>query len=277
MRFQRIIEQTYFTPWLITEQGWQSIHSLVESRVLNQRSERPAEDIFGDKLPQMAIEGSIATIPIYGVIGRKLGMIEKSCGAIDTLDISDELGSAMMNPRVKHIILDVDSPGGTVSGVPELAQQIADASKTKNVVAFANDMMASAAYWISAGASRIYAAPSSTVGSIGVFMPHIDQTERFKQAGIRVDLIKAGKFKGAGYPGTSLTDEQRAMLQDDVNATHEQFKAFVKTHRTKAQDSAMEGQVLNGNKAAEAGLVTNIIGSIEELKASLVDNQARAL
>lgn len=269
MRFQRIIEHTYFTPWLITEQGWQSVHSLVEAHVIRERAVRPTEDIFGGELAVMTVEGGVATIPIHGVIGRRMGMLEKSCGAVDTLDVAEDLNSAMVNPMVKSIILDVDSPGGTVSGVPELAQQIADAAKKKNVVAFANDLMASAAYWVSAGARRVYATPSSTVGSIGVFMPHIDQTKRFEQAGLRVDLIKSGKFKGAGYPGTALTEEQRALLQTGVNETHEAFKGFIKSYRTRAQDEAMEGQVFSGTKGQEVGLVTNIIGSLDELKRAL--------
>lgn len=269
MRFQRIIEQTYFTPWLITEQGWQSVHAIVEAHVLERRAERPTEDIWGDPLPVMTVADGIATIPIHGVIGRKLGMLEKSCGAVDTQDISADVQSALANHSVRSIILDVDSPGGTVSGTPELAQEIADANKQKPVYAFANDLMASAAYWLSAGAQKVYASPSATVGSIGVFMPHVDRTKAFEAAGIKVDLIKSGKYKGAGYPGTSLSEEQRALLQADVNETHDAFKAFVKTYRKTAKDDAMEGQVFSGAKASAAGLVTSIVNSMADLRARL--------
>lgn len=271
MRFQHIIEQTYFRKWLITEQGWQAVHKLVEARVLKQNAERPTEDLWGDPLPVMTIENGIATIPVHGVISRKIGQIEKTCGAVDVLDISADIKAAIDSNSVRLILLDVNSPGGTVGGVPELAQQIADAAQQKHVCAYANDLMASAAYWLSAGATEIVASPSSTVGSIGVFMPHVDMTARYEQAGLRVDLIKSGIHKGAGYPGTALTEEQRALLQADVDETHEEFRAFIRAHRSLAKDEAMEGQCFSGKGAAEAGLVTGLVSSIEELKARLVD------
>lgn len=270
MRFQHVIEAVYFSPWLITPAGWASIDSLVSARILNQpKAERPTEDYFGDPLPQMTIAGGVATIPIHGVIGVGLGTFEKSCGAVDTQDISDELAQAVNTPSVRRIILDMNSPGGTVGGVPELAAQIVAANATKPVDAFVGPgcLNCSAAQWITAGCRGIYAASSATVGSVGVYLPVVDRTKFYEAMGVKVDLIKAGKFKGMGYPGTSLSGEQRDYLQSDIDATHAEFKAFVQSHRTRVPDDALEGQTFSGRQGAEVGLVTGLRNSLDELLA----------
>lgn len=270
MRFQRIIEQVYCRPWLITGAGWDAVHRLVADRITNPKAERPTEDIWGDPLPQMEIRGSTAIIPVDGVIGRKMGMMEKSCGGVDCLDISDDLRKAVQNPAVRSIVLDVNSPGGTVGGVPELANEVRDAAKVKKVVAFANDTMCSAAYWISAGAQSIYATPSSDVGSIGVFVPWIDRSAAYEQAGLSVEIIRSGKYKGMGYPGTSLTDDQRALIQASVDSTYEQFAGFVKANRGKRiTDEVLQGQSFSGADASENGLVTGLVSGMGELLAKL--------
>jgi len=269
MRFQRIIEHVYCSPWLISAAGWDSVHRLVSERILKPKAERPEEDFFGDELPQMKIVGTTAIIPVDGVIGRKLGMMEKSCGATDTLDIEEDLKSALANPSVKNIVLDVNSPGGTVSGVPELAQAIANADKSKPVIAFANDMMCSAAYWISAGARRVVATPSASVGSIGVFVPWVDKSKAYEAMGLSVDIIKAGKYKAMGYPGTSLTSEQRGFIQADVDSTHAEFRSFVKQYRTSVGDESMEGQTFSGKDASSVKLVGQLVSSMDELLSQL--------
>lgn len=267
MRFQRIIERVYCSPWLITAQGWESIHRLVAERVLKPAAERPTEDLFGDPLPVMTIKGNTAIIPVAGVIGRKLGMFEKSCGAVDTMDIADDIKRAVANPGVRNIVLDVDSPGGCVGGVPELGTLIADCPKP--VFAFANDCMCSAAYWISAGAKAIYATPSSDVGSIGVFIPWVDKSAAYEQMGLSVEIIKAGKFKGMGYPGTSLSTDQRDLLQASVDETYADFTSFVTKYRSKVTSDSMQGQSFKGSKAAEVGLVSGIVDDMDALLARI--------
>ena len=115
----------------------------------------------------------------------------------------------MANPNVQRIVLDIDSPGGTVAGTPEAAAQIAAANKVKRVDAWTGNLMCSAAYYLAAGCRGVYAAPSATVGSIGVYLPVVDRSEMYKAMGVKVDIIKSGKYKGMGFPGTSLTDDQR--------------------------------------------------------------------
>lgn len=269
-RFQHVIEAVYFSPWLITETGWMAVDKIVSARLLEERAERAKEDFFGETLAAMEIHGDTAVIPVQGIIGTGVSALEKTCGVVDTDDVSADLAAAMANPAVKRVLLNMDTPGGTVGGTAALGEEIASAAKTKRVDSFtgAGRMNCSAGQWITAGCRGNYAAPGATVGSIGVFMPVVDKSEAFKSMGVNVSLIKSGKYKGMGYPGTSLTEEQRALLQDQVNETHAEFKAFVKKHRSQVPDSAMEGQSFSGKKGADVGLITG-------LRASLADTLAR--
>ncbi len=279
MRFQNVIEQVYFRPWLITEEGWSAVERIVAAHVLDanslpalhaaldRRAERPTEDLFGDPLPQATVENGIGVIPIHGTITMRASLLAKSCGAVDLLDVREELRAMLGNAEVRAIVLDVASPGGGVSGVAELAEEIAAADKP--VVAFAGEMMASAAYWISAGAQKIYAAPSAIIGSIGVFVPWIDQTKAFEARGLKVELIKAGIYKGAGYPGTALTDAQRELVQAGVTATHDEFKAFITSQRSRVKPETMEGQTFSGKSAIAARLVDARADSLDEVIAYL--------
>jgi hypothetical protein len=103
-----------------------------------------------------------------------------------------------------------------VAGTEELAADVAALAKIKPVHAFIDDLGASAAYWVASQAQAVYATASARVGSIGVILPFIDSTEAFKQAGLKVEVFAAGKFKSAGTPGVPLTDAQRALLQSDM-------------------------------------------------------------
>jgi signal peptide peptidase SppA len=222
--------------------------------------------IFGakqtlEKFPPFAI------VPVKGVIGSNLSELESLCGCCDISDVEEMLEECERDPAIKTIILDIDSPGGTSVGVPELANRI-KASK-KEVISFTASECCSAAYWIGSQASSFYATGSSTVGSVGVYIAYPDCSEAYKMEGVRMEVIKSGLFKGAGIPGTSLDANQRKMLQDEVNEIHGEFKMAVKGVREFVDDASMEGQTFSGKKAAEAGLVTSLVNGFDEMMESL--------
>lgn len=266
MTHEKLVRETYFRPWIITPIGWQSVHRLVSNKL----AQRPEADYAGEPLPKMTIEGGTAVIPIYGIIGQKLGLLEKSCGAVGVEDIAADLATALASPDVRQIILDIDSPGGTVGGVPELASTIARADKVKPVYAYSSGSMCSAAYWLVCGAREISIAQTADVGSIGVYLPFLDQSKAFENEGLVMDVIKAGEFKGQGLPGTSLSPEYRQLLQAEVNQIHAWFTAHVKANRPKAQTSAMEGQSFMGQAAVAAGLADRVVASIREVATSRI-------
>jgi len=222
--------------------------------------------IFGEK-PTLEKFPPLAIIPVKGVIGKNLSELESMCGCCDVHSIEEMLEECERDPSIKTIILDIDSPGGTSVGVPELANRIKNCSK--EVISFTGNECCSAAYWIGSQASAFYATPSSSVGSIGVYIAFPDCSEAYKMEGVKMDVIKSGAYKGAGIPGTSLDEGQRKMLQQEVSDIHADFKEAVKSVRSFVEDSSMEGQQFSGKRAAEAGLVTALTNGFDEMIQSI--------
>jgi signal peptide peptidase SppA len=166
----------------------------------------------------------------------------------------------------RGILLHVDSPGGTITGTPEIADLVA--SKPVPTVAYTEDMMASAAYYMAAGASAIVASKSADVGSIGVYIPWIDSSAQYEAEGLKPDPIigAGGDLKAIGFGG-SLTPEQRAHLQEGVDSSLADFKAHILAHRN-VPDGAMRGQTLDGKAALAANLV-DAIGDMGAARAIL--------
>ena len=221
---------------------------------------------FGEK-PKAYKAGRVGVVPLRGVVGKSLTPIDRMTGAVDLDDFYNDLDEMENDEEVEFIIVDISSPGGTVTGVEEAAARLARSSKP--TVAFTDTEAASAAYWIGSAADRFVATPSATVGSIGVYMAIPDLSEAYRQAGVEMQVIKAGKLKGAGIEGTKLSDEQKADLQAQVNELHADFKASVRGKRKMVKDEDMEGQVFSGKVAARKGLVTGLASSLRDLVAEL--------
>jgi signal peptide peptidase SppA len=272
MKLQDLIQQIYYEPSLITPAGHASIRRIVECHLAGTRelfeAREPGQNICGDKVEvaQMVIdEQGIAHIPIGGAIGKNLTPFDRGRGAVDVNDVSAELRQAEGSSRVRGIILDFDSPGGMVAGTPELAKEIERVKKP--IYAFTDGMMASAAYWLGSASDGIFSTLTASVGSIGVYIPWIDQTKAFEMEGLKVELIKAGKLKGMGFPGTELTAEQRAFLQERVDEIYSMFKSHVVAHRPGVKDESMQGQTFMGTQAYGRGLVDAIVRDKGEVAA----------
>jgi signal peptide peptidase SppA len=213
--------------------------------------------LFGE-MPKPHMQGSVGIVPIVGVIGKGMSPIEKALGGCDVDDVAQAIHTFAKNKHCKTIMLDVSSPGGSVAGVPELASLVKAVSKHKKVVAFTDTECASAAYWVASQATSFLATPSAIVGSVGVYRVVPDTSKAYETQGIKMKVIKAGKYKAAGVAGTPLTKEQEDMMQDEVDDIHGSFKSDVKAVRIYAQDKDMEGQVFSGKHAATRGLITGL-------------------
>jgi signal peptide peptidase SppA len=218
--------------------------------------------LFGEVPKAYIAEDGTGVIPVAGVISKNLSPIEKMTGAVDVNDIADTIDDYATNPQVTRIAFQVSSPGGTVTGVEELANKVRNISKP--TMAYSDTEMASAAYWIASAADKVVVSPSSTIGSIGVYLTIADMTEMAKAQGIKMVVLKAGKFKAAGVPGTSLSDDQVANLQAGVDEIHGDFKAAVLKTRKLVKAEDMEGQVFSGKQAAQRNLVTGLADSFNE-------------
>ncbi|MDR2463731.1 MAG: S49 family peptidase [Verrucomicrobiales bacterium] len=245
-------------PWLLT----QEYHAQLAARAAVWQGRTQTEfSPFAAPVPQTVKKGDVAVINVSGVLMKRPGKFESWCGATDLDAVADELFAADHDPAVAAVLVHFDSPGGSVTGIPELAARLADLSKF--AIAYTDTLCASAAYWLASQCGAVLAAPSAIVGGVGVFVPVRDCRAAYASMGISVEIIKSGQYKGAGVPGTSLTDGQRQLLQDEVNAIHSQFKAAVRERRAAVTDADMEGQTFRGADAAARGLVTGLAADLD--------------
>ncbi|MCX6876388.1 MAG: S49 family peptidase [Verrucomicrobia bacterium] len=141
----------------------------------------------GQSSPLLSVEDGIGVVAIDGPIMRKPDLFARVLfSATDSNMIGDALREAGARDDIKAVFLDIDSPGGTVAGTPELAATVTSINERKPVYAFSSGLMASAAYWVASQARAIYATPSAQVGSIGVVQAVIDDTAALDAEGIKV-------------------------------------------------------------------------------------------
>lgn len=206
-------------------------------------------------------DGDVAVIGLEGVLTKRPSFYSLLGGVRTMPQIEEQITAAVRDKRVKGIMLYVDSPGGTVSGVSDLADAVAKAAAAKPVYAYISDLGASGAYYVASQATRIYGDADAEVGSIGVYMVVDDWSKHFEDRGVKTYVIKEGDFKGAGVFGTELTDEQRNDFQRVVSDLASLFVDAVargrRWDRQRAQSLA-DGRVHVGRKAVEVGLMDGI-------------------
>jgi signal peptide peptidase SppA len=273
MKYPKLLVHAHQRPLLIDDAARVSLLKLFEQHATLSaaefRAQREGSGRCGEKveMEQMEVVDGVAIIPIGGPIGRGLGSFEKGAGAVDVDDVADELDQAEEDPEVRSILLDIDSPGGMVSGTPELADRILAVEKP--IYAFSAGMIASAAYWLAAATDGIFATKSADIGSIGVYAPFADVSEMAKMQGVKIKVFSSGTYKGMGVPGTSLTKPQSDFLQDRVMQLAEMFYEHVRTMRGDVADENMQGQVFKAELARANGLIDDVVRDRDQVLAML--------
>jgi len=221
---------------------------------------------LGVASPQALAEArtaGVAVIPVHGIIEQRMHSLGTSVEGMD-----GAFTAAMNSRQVDAVVFDVDSPGGVVSGVPEFAEKIAAARGTKPILAVANSLAASAAYWIGSSAKEFWITPSGEAGSIGVYALHEDWSKNLEQEGIAITAISAGKFKTEGAPWEPLAEETQAFYQSQVDEVYGWFVKAVARNRGDSQANVRagygEGRVLMADDAVKAKLVDRV-GTFEEV------------
>ena len=255
MKFQRVIEQVFFRPWLITPGGYAAVRQLVEGRLVRANGE-DYEKMSGmmNKREAMEIDGQgIAHICIDGTLAKGISALEACCGAWDYEWISEDIEEAV-EANVRGIMLEINSPGGNCTGCSEVVDLI-QALKVP-IVAYSNDTACSAAYNIAVSCDRIIGSVGSTWGSIGTIIPWLDQSAAYEAQGLSWEPITSGPLKGAGM-GPSLSPAQRASLQQLVDDSFDQFKGNVLRNRRVA-DEYMTGAAYLAPRARLGNLIDDI-------------------
>lgn len=213
---------------------------------------------------------TIQVVPIVGAISNR--SMSMGTGALYT---ADRVKAAAADSRVDGIVLDIDSPGGTVMGVPELADAIYQARQQKPVKAVARGLMASAAYWAGAAADEVVMTPSSEAGSIGVIALHEDWSQWLENEGVAVSEYAMGEFKTEGAPWKAMTEEGSEFLQARVAEIYDWFVGDVARFRGASVDAVRggygRGRVLGAEQAIAAGLADRV-GTLEGVIAEMVED-----
>lgn len=269
MKYQHVIRAILARPWAIDPE------SLAWAAVLDVLSLRAAGDTLSDQEIEARIAAAsngprtggaksrnVAVLPVYGPILPRGNMLARSSGGTSAETIRDDFRVALADPDVDGIVFDVDSPGGVVEGIGELADEIRAARGQKPMAAVANHLSASAAYWAMAGVDELVATPSASVGSIGVFTAHQDVSAAMEQKGIRTTLISAGKYKVEGNEFEALGDEAREAIQADVTAWYDTMVHSIARSRGVGVDVVREtygeGRTLRAKRALDRGMVDRI-------------------
>lgn len=206
----------------------------------------------------------ITVIPVHGTLVKRTAGLDAASGLTSYTEIAAMLDSALADPQVAGILLDIDSPGGEASGSFELARRVREASAVKPVWAVANDSAYSAAYAIGSAANRLIVSETGGVGSIGVIALHIDQSVKDANEGYRYTAVTAGTHKNDFSPHQPLTDEAKAELQGEVDRLYGLFVEHVASMRTLATDDvrSTEAGLYFGANAIAAGLA-DAVGTFE--------------
>ena len=205
----------------------------------------------------------VAWIKIYGVISQDSNSnpFSRPSGASA---IAKRIRDAGEDKNVKAIVLDINSPGGTVASVQNIYSEILKAKQNKKVVALFRDVAASGGFYVAMAADKIVAEPGTITGSVGVIMQTSNLEGLFEKIGVKMIPITSGKYKDIGSAYRPMTEEEKALLQDMVDDTYSQFFEAVKAGRPQVKEDVLrqytDGRVFTGQRAFNLGFIDQLGG-----------------
>lgn len=238
-------------PWALMPE---CLSAMVMSGGVEQKEARPA-NIKQAPSPS----GAIAVLTISGVITQHPDWM----GDCSVDQFMSDFMSSINDPTIGAILIMIDSPGGSVYGIQEAFAAIMSARNVKPVVAVANSLAASAAYWLGCAAGEFYCTPSGEVGSVGVWQAHMDISGALDQAGVNVTLISAGQYKVEGNPYEPLNDAAQNFMQSRVDDYYGAFTSSVAAARgvdpEKVQSGMGQGRVLGAQDAKKSNMIDGVM------------------
>ena len=265
MRYPRILMAAAFEPWLLQEEKLRVVTQflLFQASGGKYTEEEVQAKLHPNKVDAVAkADGNIGMLNIHGVIAQRMDLMMEHSGGTSTDSLGVGFRSMVSDAGIKAIVLNLDTPGGTVSGVPELAQEIIDSRGVKPIIAQINSLAASAGYWLASAADEIVSTPSGVGGSIGVYSIHEDLSKHFENEGIKNTIIRAGENKIASNPFEPLTDETKAEIQNRVNRVRDSFVTFIgegrKISKSRVNETYGDGKVFDANEMLQRGMIDRI-------------------
>ena len=268
IKYARIIHAIQSTPWAIQPQRLVDIMEVMAAQAAGGKlsADEVAQylDVEAASRPRTETRGAIAVIGLRGIIEHRIEQVQDISGPGGTSieGFRNRFRDAMNNDAVGAVVLDIDSPGGSVDGIAEMAAEMHDARGAKPIVAVANTLAASAAYWLGSQADELVVTPSGEVGSIGVFTAHRDLSKRLEMEGEKVTLIHAGAHKVEGNPFEPLSPEAADFIQTVVNGYYAEFVDAVARGRgvkaAKVEADYGQGRVYRAKDAVARGMADSV-------------------
>lgn len=265
MKYARILSAVAATPWAIEPTKGRAIASFL-TRKAN-----------GETIPEADVQAAIAAkkdgkvtrpaknvaqVGVYGTLVQREGIVTDYSGGTSCDALGLVVDQLAADPRVDVILLDIDSPGGSVAGTQECGAKIFAARSQKKVIGIANSMAASGGYWLLSQCSEAIITPGGMVGSIGVYNMHVDFSEQLKMDGVAVTLVSAGEKKTIGNEFQPLGEEGLKSYQKIVDTYYEAFIKAVAQGRgvsaSKVRSGFGLGDVLTAKDALAEGMVDKI-------------------
>lgn len=257
-KHDRIFSELYGTPWMISEE-WMGTIIEIAKRQVDFDAVAARKAAYLENTETAKKYGSTAVIPISGPIFPKSNLMTDFSGATSVAVLARDLAAAVNDDSIDRIMLDIDSPGGHVTGINEMANMIREYAGQKEIVSYVSGTGASAAYWLASASSEIVIDATSRVGSIGVVVAYP------KSSG---DVIEIVNTASPDKRPDIETDKGKKVVIDQMNALADVFIGAVADFRgTTIKDVKTNfgrGGILVGEHAVNAGMADRI-GSFEQL------------
>ena len=212
-----------------------------------------------------SVQDGVAVIPVMGSMVKRGGMMSNISGMTSYEAIQRDLNQAGADPEVVAAVLNIDSPGGVVSGVATTAEAIRAFAAKKPIAAWTDGMMTSAAQWLGAATGNVYVGNDTTeLGSIGVIGRHVDVSKAQEMDGVKTTILTAGKYKGVGHPYAPLSAEHQGIMQERLDYAYTAFVNAMADYRGVSADQVIttmaEGRIFGGQQAIDVGLADGMMG-----------------
>lgn len=286
--YPRVVESFFGSPWLITADKLAEIQAVLLRRIDRGPVAFEDADFTAPRQakPLYELHGAAALISVHGVISPRPSVFASGGASADVFGRA--IDAAAADQKVEKIVIDFDSPGGSIQGVPESAAKILAARKVKPVIAVGAHTIASGAYWWASQASEIVLSPSGWAGSIGVIWPRIDESAADEKAGVKTHLVMStgSPHKQEDHPSRPATEPELAERQRVVDALYDQFAAGIAKGRgikaSVVQRDFGGGRMLLAEEALAARMVDRIatledvIGQVNGVKSTRTKRRVAA-
>lgn len=273
MKFAHVLNRVTGSPWFITEDALANITNLLESRLSAGRFE--SVEVDPEKLEPAGVmtraEG-VAVIPVHGILGKHLGLMEMMCGGVDFDVLSGMVRQAAEDSATLATVLHIHSPGGSAIGCAETFATLREIrQKTgKPLYAFCDSVCASAGYYLAAACDGIFATTTAEVGCIGSMLKVTDRSAANAAAGIKRFTFTSARMKDIGNPDRTPTPEEMAHFQSRIDFLGGMFKRDMQAARPQIAGEVFEkGVTYFGAEAEAVGLVDEVIPDISTLISQL--------